>query len=69
MKSIKEKAEEFNKVIRVINEHESIVNTQGSKIFIEGANYVLEQIEEIIRWDKDPHVIEALKERIWRLKQ
>ena len=33
-----------------------------------GANHVLEKIEEIIRYDKDPHVIEALKERIWRLK-
>ena len=34
-----------------------------------GANYVLEQIEEIIKYDKDPHVIGVLKEVIWRLKQ
>jgi hypothetical protein len=52
MKSIKEKAEEFHKVIRVINEHESIVNTQGSKMFVEGANYVLEVVESILE-DKE----------------
>ena len=49
MKSIKEKAEEFHKVIRVINEHESIVNTQGSKMFVEGANYVLDEIEKFMK--------------------
>ena len=62
MKSIKEKAEEFNKVIRVINEHESIVSTQGSKIFIEGANYVLEQIENLPNKTIDVYnLIEQLK--------
>ena len=66
MKSIKEKAEEFNKVIRVINEHESIVNTQGSKIFIEGANYVLECIElycneHVVCNTNIKHLIEQLK--------
>ena len=49
MKSIKEKAEEFHKVIRVINEHESIVDTQGSEMFVEGANYVLEEIENLVK--------------------
>ena len=48
MKSIKEKAEEFNKIIRVINESESIVSTQGSKMFEAGANYVLEEIEKLL---------------------
>jgi hypothetical protein len=49
MKSIKEKAEEFHEVIRVINEHESIVNTQGSKMFVEGANYVLDVVEDFMK--------------------
>ena len=52
MKSIKEKAEEFHKVIRVINEHESIVDTQGSEMFVEGANYVLEQIEKLAKFNR-----------------
>ena len=52
MKSIKEKSEEYHKVIRVINEHESIVNTQGSKMFVEGANYVLEQIESLTKYNR-----------------
>ena len=36
--------------------------------FVLGANYVLDKIEEIVKYDKDPHCIEFLKERIWRLK-
>ena len=70
MKSIKEKAEEFHKVIRVINEHESIVDTQGSEMFVVGANYVLEEIETITKadlgsyksqLDRIKNVIEQLK--------
>ena len=78
MKSIIEKAKEAER-----NTHplfESIRESDGTPVsvydqddmismFEQGANYVLEKIEEIIRYDKDPHVIEALKERIWRLKQ
>lgn len=37
--------------------------------FEAGANYVLEEIEKIVKYDKDPHCIEFLKELIWRLKQ
>ena len=48
MKSIKEKAEEYHRVIRVINKHSAIVDTQCSEMFVEGANYVLEQIESLI---------------------
>lgn len=48
MKSIKEKSEEYKRVIKVIDEHESIVDTQGSEMFEAGANYVLEQIEQLI---------------------
>lgn len=49
MKSIKEKAAEYREVIEVINEHESLVDTQGSEIFEQGANYVLDAIEEFIK--------------------
>jgi len=48
MKGIKEKAEEYRRVLKVVNEHESLVNTQGSEMFEAGANYVLEQLEEFL---------------------
>ena len=48
MKSIKEKAAEYRRVIKVINEHESIVDTQGSDMFEAGANYVLDAITECL---------------------
>lgn len=53
MKSIKEKAKEYRRVIKVINEHESLVDTQGSKMFEAGANYVLKEIEKIINENED----------------
>ena len=49
MKSIKEKAAEYRRVLEVIDEHESLVDTQGSEIFEEGANYVLDEIEEFMK--------------------
>ena len=64
MKSIKEKSAEYRRVIKVINEHESIVDTQGSKMFEAGANYVLECIEEAtnICFDEElRNVIQQLK--------
>ena len=77
MKSIKEKAEEYGYANWQSDDYhegasegldfDPIGHTQ--KTFEAGANYVLEQIEEIIRYDKDPRCIEVLKERIWRLKQ
>ena len=48
MKSIKEKAAEYRKVLKVINENESIVDTKGSEMFEQGANYVIEEIEPLI---------------------
>ena len=53
MKSIKEKAAEYRRVIKVINEHESLVDTQGSEMFEAGANYVLEQIQSCIDRHED----------------
>jgi hypothetical protein len=64
MKSIKEKAEEYHRVIRVLNKHSTIVDTQCSEMFVKGANYVLEQIEEAtnICFDEELRkVIEQLK--------
>lgn len=48
MKSIKEKAAEYRKVIKVINKHESLVDTQGSEMFEAGANYVLDEIMDCL---------------------
>lgn len=48
MKSIKEKSSEYRRVIKVINEHESLVDTQDSEMFEAGANYVLEQVEILL---------------------
>ena len=62
MKSIKEKAEESSM------EYDKVQASAIGKGFVLGANYVLDEIEEIIKYDKDPHCIEFLKERIWRLK-
>ena len=48
MKSIKEKAEEYHRVIRVLNKHSTIVDTQCSEMFVNGANYVLEVVENAL---------------------
>ena len=73
MKSIKEKAAEYRKVIKVINEHESLVDTQGSEMFVEGANYVLDEIEKLTNnqnWCAFPKQIhKELKELIEQLKK
>ena len=53
MKSIKEKATEYEIVIEVINEHESLVDTQGSEMFETGANYVLNAIQSCIDRHED----------------
>ena len=47
MKSIKEKAEEYHRVIRVINKHSTIVDTQCSEMFVKGANYVLSVLYDV----------------------
>lgn len=77
MKSIKEKAEEYGYANWQSDDYhegasegldfDPIGHTQKS--FEAGANYVLDEIEKIVKYDKDPRCIEALKERIWRLKQ
>ena len=73
MKSIKEKAEEYRRVLEVIDEHESLVDTQGSEMFEAGANYVLEQIEKLTNnqnwcaFPKQSH--KELKELIEQLKK
>lgn len=76
MKSIKEKAEEYGYTNWQSDDYhegaseglefDPIGHTQKS--FEAGANYVLEEIEKIVKYDKDPRCIEFLKERIWRLK-
>ena len=67
MKSIKEKAREYYRVIEVINENESIVDTKGSEMFEQGANYVLEQIESacmngVYAKDKYRNVLNVLEQ-------
>ncbi len=63
MKSIKEKAAEYRRVLKVINEHESLVDTQGSKIFEAGANYVLDAIQTYVITEHYnlEYIIEQLK--------
>lgn len=48
MKSIKEKAKEYRRVIKVINEYESLIDTGNSEMFEAGANYVLDIIEQLV---------------------
>ena len=47
MKSIKEKAKEYDSVVERITPNKSIVDTSGREQFKAGANYVLEQIEKL----------------------
>ena len=71
MKSIKEKAKEYRRVIKVINEHESIVDTEGSEMFKAGANYVLDAIIECLpkTHSFNPNeVIDIIASRIKELK-
>jgi hypothetical protein len=49
MKSIKEKAAEYRRVIKVIDEYKSLIYTQGSETFEAGANYVVEEIEKLVK--------------------
>ena len=76
MKSIKEKAREYNIVVKRINDHTLIVNTQGSEKFIEGANYALEELEKIIpkkhKYLNDSGkslIIQRIKDTIEQLKK
>ena len=64
MKSIKEKAEEYTSDIT-----NPVTNNAAFLAYKAGANYVLDEIEKIVKYDKDPRCIEFLKERIWRLKE
>lgn len=64
MKSIKEKAKEYDIVVERISPNKSIVDTSGRKQFEAGANYVLDAIEEAtnICFDEElKNVIEQLK--------
>ena len=48
MKSIKEKAEETDRIVKRISPNQSIVDMSGRKYFEAGANYVLDAIEEFM---------------------
>jgi hypothetical protein len=70
MKSIKEKAEEYHVKVRTINEHVSLVDTQGSEMFIAGANYVLDVIADVVNQPMNDYlVLEELKKVILQLKK
>jgi len=48
MKSIKEKAKEYDRVVECISPNQSIVDMSGRKQFEVGAYYVLDEIERIV---------------------
>ena len=52
MKSIKEKSKEYDVVIQRISPNESLVNVSGREQFEAGANYVLDEIENVIKSDR-----------------
>ena len=69
MKSIKEKAEEYDRVIKRINANESIVDVSGREQFIAGANYVLECFESVLPFVAKKGIIYGkIKETIEQLK-
>lgn len=52
MKSIKEKAKEYDRVVERISPNQSLVDMSGRKQFEAGANYVLEQIEKLVKLNR-----------------
>ena len=69
MKSIKEKSDEYRRVIKVIDEHKSIVDTQGSEMFEVGANYVLNHLSMTIAVSEDGYLLDNIKKMIEQLKK
>lgn len=69
-KTIKEMAIDYRQDFIENGVNKDVANDHKDSFEI-GANAVLEEIEELVKWgDRDPiGTIEALKERIWRLKQ
>ena len=62
MKSIKEKAKEYDRVVERISANKSIVDVSGREQFEAGANYVLEQVESLPNKTIDVYnLIEQLK--------
>lgn len=58
MKSIKEKAKEYDIVIQHISPNESMVDTSGREQFEAGANYVLEKFIDIVNKNTKPNGME-----------
>lgn len=70
MKSIKEKAKEYDRVIERISANKSIVDVSGRKQFEAGANYVLECFESILPFvAKNGIIYGKIKETIEQLKK
>ena len=73
MKSIKEKAKEYDRVVERISANKSIVDVSGREQFEAGANYVLDEIEKLTNnqnwcaFPKQSH--KELKELIEQLKK
>lgn len=69
MKSIKEKAKEYDRIVERISPNKSIVDTSGREQFEAGANYVLEQFESILPFVAKKGIIYGkIKETIEQLK-
>lgn len=77
MKSIKEKATEYDKVVKRISANKSIVDVSGREQFEAGANYVLECLERAIELNESTFVysrekyikVEVLNKLIEQLKK
>ena len=64
MKSIKEKAKEYDRVVEHISANESIVDVSGREQFEAGANYVLNEIENFM---KDLDLGNSAEEKFYKL--
>ena len=58
MKSIKDKAKEYDRVVERISPNQSIVDMSGRKQFEAGANYVLEKFVDIVNKNTKPNGME-----------
>lgn len=70
MKSIKEKAKEYDRVVERISANKSLVDVSGREQFEAGANYVLDAITDVINQPMNDYlVLNELKRLIKQLKK
>lgn len=68
MKSIKEKATEYDRIVKQISPKRKYVDISGRKQFEAGANYVLDILEKELPLEDNKNLNDYGKALVWRLK-